>query len=357
MRLWTLVAIALMVTCLVTVMAQQRRPASTPCFQVGRPIVHQNLAIFPVRLVGDVPESDYLTLKEAQEKGLVVVRELPEGASVPYVLVENKADKPLLLLGGEVILGGKQDRIVAHDTLVPPKTAMKVKVYCVEPGRWISREEGERFFAPLSIVAPEVRKSAQVEKSQQRVWAENASVQRALLGADPRPIPSPLSRESQRTSPQQIFIEPFGTSQSYRRVLTDAKVRKEASAFVRALQTQLLKEPRACGIIVAVNGELQWLDVFGSPRLFRKAVPALLHSAAVQALSQRKATKQSRVPSVAEAQRFLVEAQRGQRQAEWSHARYMLERVESPSVIGFAVKEKQAPAMAAPALHINAYRK
>ncbi len=325
------------------VAAQQHRSSSvsSPCFQVGKPIIHQNLAVFPVRLIGDIPEGDYLTLKEAQKEGLVVISELPEGASVPYVLVENKADKPLLLLGGEIILGGKQDRIVEHDTIIPPKTKMKVKVYCVEPGRWTPSEHGEKFFAPMLVVAPEVRKEAQVAKSQQRVWAENEAVQfHAFERAyGNQPIPS-------------------APSQSYRRVLTDVKVKEETQAYVQAIQTRLLKDPKACGIIVAVNGKLEWLDVFGSPRLFRKAMPALMHSAAVQAVAKRGQDKQKRIPSVEQAQRFLTEAQRGRRKVELETAQQLLEKTEGKSVVGFALKDKRAPAEAptVPA-HINAYSK
>lgn len=326
--------------------ASQQRPsslASSPKWKVGQPIIHENLAVFPVKLESEVPEGDYLTLKEAQKEGLVVVSELPEGASVSHVLVENKADKPLLLLGGEVILGGKQDRIVEHDTIVPPKTKMKVKVYCVEPGRWTPEVgKGIKFEAPMAMVAPDVRRSAQVAKDQGKVWAENETVQRQIL---------------------VLAAEPSSPSKSYRRVLTSEQVRQETQAYVRAIQAQLRKEPKVCGIIVAVNGRLGWLDVFGSPRLFQKVSPALLNSAAVQALTKRRQEAQRRVPSVADARRFLTEVQRGQRRLEQETGRTVLHRAETRSVIGFSTRDKRAPSgpmpatSASPPVHMNAYRK
>lgn len=170
---------------------------SKPRFEVGQPIVHQNLTVFPVRILTQPRKTDFLTLKEAQQRNLVSVRELPN-ATVSEVLVENKSNKPLLLIGGEIILGGKQDRIVEHDFVVPPKKVARVKVYCVEPGRWTPREQGEKFAPAISVVAPEVRKSAQVEKSQQLVWTYNERVQRQLPAATP-----------------------MSPSKSYRRILTE----------------------------------------------------------------------------------------------------------------------------------------
>ncbi|MFN4179374.1 MAG: ARPP-1 family domain-containing protein [Armatimonadota bacterium] len=306
-----------------------------PFWEVGQPIVHQNLVIFPVRILKPAHKTDFITLKEAQQKNLVSIRELPS-ATVSEVLVENKSDKPLLLIGGEVILGGKQDRIVEHDFIVPPKKIAKVKVYCVEPGRWVPQEQGEKFAPAMSVVAPEVRKSAQVEKSQQLVWHFNERVQAQIPAATP-----------------------MSPSKSYRRVLTDAQVQKEVQAYIRAIQSQLLRDPKVCGIIVAVNGKIEWLDVFSDPSLFRKVSPSLLHSAAVQALAKRSRTGNFRVPTVAEAKTFLEQAQRTQKRVkelETEHLRR--ERLEAPSVVGFVTDVKTVgERKPEPALHMNAFRR
>ncbi len=302
-------------------------------WEVGQPIVHQNLVVFPVRIVSGTGKSDLLTLSEAQQKNLVSVRELPE-ARVSEVLVENKSEKPLLLMGGEIILGGKQDRIVEQDVIVPPKKAAAVKVYCVEPGRWTPQELGERFAPAKKIVAPEVRKSAQVAKSQQHVWAYNERVQRQL--------------------PASI---PMGSSQSYRRVLTDTKVQKETEAYIRAIQSKLARDQKACGMIVAVNGVIEWLDVFSDPSLFRKVMPSLLHSAAVQALAKRSQSKISRIPSVSEAKAFLEQAQRSQRKVEAETGHLKRERFETSTVTGFETKFKVSGKQQTTPLHMNAYRR
>jgi hypothetical protein len=307
-----------------------------PRWEVGQPIVHQNLVVFPVRIVSGASKSDLLTLSEAQQKNLVSVRELPD-ARVSEVLVENKSDRPLLLVGGEIIIGGKQDRIVEHDVIILPKKTASVKVYCVEPGRWTPQELGEKFHSAERIVAPEVRKSAQVAKSQQDVWAYNERVQRQL------PASTPMS-----------------PSQSYRRILTDTQIRKETEAYIRAIQSKLVRDPKACGMIVAVNGVIEWLDVFSDPSLFRKVMPSLLHSAAVQALAKRSQTKSPHIPSVSEAKSFLEQAQRSQRKVEIEAGHLRREKFETSTVTGFETKFKvSGRQQATPALplHMNAYRR
>jgi hypothetical protein len=79
---------------------------------------------------------EYITLKEALEKGVFKVGEVSEGGSVPELKVENVGDIAVLLLDGEELMGAKQNRVLNTTILVGPKSATKVPVSCVEHGRW-----------------------------------------------------------------------------------------------------------------------------------------------------------------------------------------------------------------------------
>jgi hypothetical protein len=51
------------------------------------------------------------------------------------------------LLAGEIVTGGKQDRIIGKDRLVPAESdPVDLSVFCVEPGRWVERSS--KFNAP-----------------------------------------------------------------------------------------------------------------------------------------------------------------------------------------------------------------
>src|SRR5437588_266271 len=73
----------------------------------------------------------FITLDEGLKAGRVQVAEVG-GGSVNQLNVTNEDDKPLYLMGGEVVLGGQQDRLLGSDTIIPAKSkSVPVTVFCV----------------------------------------------------------------------------------------------------------------------------------------------------------------------------------------------------------------------------------
>src|SRR5215211_4402482 len=125
-----------------TVWAKGKAPVQTVkagkmMLTVGKPLVRGNLTVFPV--YSSQPRkvaSDYLTLDEALKDKLLTVKEMPR-AEVNRVSVTSRANRPIYLMAGDIILGGQQDREVARDTIVPKGAkSFAVEVFCVEHGRW-----------------------------------------------------------------------------------------------------------------------------------------------------------------------------------------------------------------------------
>src|SRR6202048_3332566 len=98
---------------------------------------------------------DVLTLDEARARGALTVVERAQ-ASVPDLIAENRGKAHVLLLAGEILIGGKQNRVLREDLLLPPLSGPRnVSVYCVEQGRW---NEGRKDFeSRSSVVQPSVR--------------------------------------------------------------------------------------------------------------------------------------------------------------------------------------------------------
>lgn len=130
----------------------------TPNYKVLDPIRHGNLTIFPVIAAKTYPTNEFLTLDEGLRSGEVVVTEagsvqglvrrhnrpIPhyDGAEVNRLVLVNNSSRPLLLLAGEVVSGGKQDRVIAKDRIVPPDSdPVDLNVFCVEPGRWVASSD------------------------------------------------------------------------------------------------------------------------------------------------------------------------------------------------------------------------
>ena len=103
------------------------------------PQAHKNMAIIPIKTPANY-NFDVITLKKGFELGLVEVREC-ETSTVNTLVVKNNAITPLLLVDGEEIIGGDQNRIVNATILIAPQSEMMVPVNCTEHGRWGFKHE------------------------------------------------------------------------------------------------------------------------------------------------------------------------------------------------------------------------
>ena len=83
-------------------------------FIVGNPVTHGHMAVYPVLKKTSVESGDYITLDEAQRLNVITIAEL-SSASVPTVSIKNKGSKPVYIMAGEIIIGGRQDRMVSFD--------------------------------------------------------------------------------------------------------------------------------------------------------------------------------------------------------------------------------------------------
>src|SRR5271168_3070858 len=102
------------------------------------PISYENLTVFPVVSSSGYDTSGFLTLEDGLSRGEIIVREQGaetlirnrdarrpvvernSGPSVNQLVLINNGKRPLLLLAGELVSGGKQDRIIAKDRIVAP---------------------------------------------------------------------------------------------------------------------------------------------------------------------------------------------------------------------------------------------
>ncbi len=274
-------------------------------WRVLDPITRRNLSIYPVASTIRVDTSEFLTLDEGVSSGAVRVMErgqmeraiyrrhgrwqerVPQfdGASVNELVLVNDSSRPLILLAGEVITGGKQNRIIGTDLVVPPKSdPVPLTVFCVEHGRWSGSAMS---FGPGGAIAhPAIRMEAQANKSQAGVWDSVAH-----LGETYKVRSATSSYEDVVNSPQA------------KRALDEATSSIEAQ-YERELRDQL-RGQAAVGVVVAIDGELVWSDVFPNQELFHKYWPKLLRSYVMEAEGRARDVKDA--PSVKEARAFLLE--------------------------------------------------
>ncbi len=103
--------------------------------EFGELQIFNNMAVVPLfTSVNGGPK--YLTLKEALERGSLVITEISKTGSVPELRVVNKAEIPVLLLDGEELAGAKQNRVLNTTILLKEESETIIPVSCTEQGRW-----------------------------------------------------------------------------------------------------------------------------------------------------------------------------------------------------------------------------
>lgn len=264
-------------------------------YKVLGPIRHGALTIFPVVAGGSHDTHEFITLDEGLRSGEVVVSEAGnvsplvrprhttgvwderrhDGARVNSLVLVNNSKRPLILLAGEIVTGGKQDRIIGKDRLVPAESdPIDLSVFCVEPGRWVGTSS--QFRAPAAMVQPSVRSKAMADKDQTKVWSEVGNARKAMAAGLP-----PSASEA---------VEVTG---SYAGVIGKPEVQRKLDAVALPVEHEYqslvrqLKDKNAVGVVVAVNGEIIWADIFASSDLLTKYWPKLVRSYAAEAVTSR----------------------------------------------------------------------
>jgi hypothetical protein len=342
-------------------------------YRVLAPIESGNLLLFPVVRASGKPgvpgdgisslgskspaETPFITLDEGIKTGDVEVTEAgrvqglvrprhgspnmpgyPEnsyrGDQVNTLVLVNNSKKPLLLLAGEIVTGGKQDRVIAKDRIVPAgDNPIDLSVFCIEPGRWTESSStfGAAAKAPSHgfMVQPTVRQRAMVEKDQQQVWASvHGAISQMQMAAAPAASPS-------------MATGGFANTTSYAKVMQSSAVSDkvdEAVAPVMQAREQVLaklREEHAVGVVVAVHGEIVWADLFADTDLLSRYWTKLVRSYAAESLTDGD---RHSAPSLADAQHFLDAPAGGTETSEGNVGIYRYRELKSASTETFVLE-------------------
>ena len=282
--------------------------------RISGPYAHANLALYFAHgpsAPGPVP----LTLQEALARNQVLVHETGD---VNRLIIENRGGEEVFVQAGEIVKGGKQDRVLTVSLLLPKNSGpVPIGAYCVEQGRWQPRgqEDSKRFSSSDAAVpsrkakiamkapAPEPavpidriirpgRHESDVGRRQNEVWKDVAETQRKLAGTVGAPVESRESRSSLQLS------------------LENRRVRTTVAEYVAALAPTIEKAPDALGLAFAINGAVNSADLYPSHGLFKKLWPKLLNAAATEAVAEKNG-KTGTPPKTQEILAFIEKSERG----------------------------------------------
>ena len=291
--------------------------------ELGTVSSFENMTVFELRRAQN-GGPEYITLKEAIERGVFAVTETSEGGSVPELMVANKGDVPVLLLDGEELRGAKQNRVLNTTILVAPKSSIKVPVSCVEHGRWSYqdwelKESGNvmhREMRALNVrqVSASLRSVKQFRSDQGEIWDKVAEL--ACDMAVPSPTGAMRDVYEAKGADLDGYLKSFGLADGQK------------------------------GILVFVDGRPAGLDFVSRDAAFAMLFPKLIKSYAMEAmlLTERRkrgrgkgAGKSPAVPAADAAREFLKRAAASDEKKYESVGLGWSYRYAGPGIVGSAL--------------------
>jgi hypothetical protein len=238
-------------------------------YKITGPYVYENLTIYLVHGQETVDGKKFLTLQEALEKKVVIVHETKD---VNELSIENVSrDEEVYVQSGDIVKGGQQDRVLAVDLIVPPRSGkIPIAAFCVESGRWQQRgsEAAGNFGSSNDRIATrDLKLAANATKSQTEVWAKVSEAQEKLS----QNVSATVNGKS---SPSSLQLS-----------LENGKVKEFTDKYVQKLESIVNGQSDVIGYAFAINGKVNSADVYASSALFRKLWPKLLKASAVEAVA------------------------------------------------------------------------
>jgi hypothetical protein len=150
-------------------------------YTLSGPYTHDNLTIFLFHGQDQLKQTALLTLHEAVAQKKAIVHET---GSVNELAVENLSPtEDVLIQAGDIVKGGRQDRILAVDLILPRKSGdasakLPIASFCCESGRWTNRGNEPSFTPFLHLLI-------------RRVVGNTVQRQRLEAGGALEPKPTP----------------------------------------------------------------------------------------------------------------------------------------------------------------------
>jgi hypothetical protein len=232
---------------------------------MGDKNTYQNLQLYPVKANKAFRDKHrgvgkYTNLEQGLKQNKIKISERAGGGTVNTLFIENVSTDTIMVLAGEVVQGGKQDRVISNDLILYPKSGSKmIEVFCVEHGRWVQNGTGGQFKNYFTISSNSVRKAAAVEKEQDNVWQRVADIN---------------EKNDVKTSTGALTAAKDADQ-------LNSQLKRYKDWFANSFKDQ----PDVIGIVAVSGKEVLGCDMFATHEMFLSYYPNLIDSYATEAIS------------------------------------------------------------------------
>lgn len=222
---------------------------------------YKNMKLIPIRAkgLGNYPEQ-VLTLKKAMEQGLVTLSERGSASTenVHWVRINNRSDKPIFISSGEIVLGGRQDRMLSKDTiLVPNGRDQYIPAMCVEENRWSDKEKKFTYHGYSNL---RLRRVMDQSGNQVLIWKE------VYAQLDSSKIKNPTL--------------------AYGALRNDKKNATTHLDYLNYFNSKI--DSTILGVICVAGDKILGADIFAAPNLFKDAASSILAGYIEDAIVQKQ---------------------------------------------------------------------
>lgn len=286
---------------------------------VGASVAYGDLTVFPLFHPEGHRHRGYRDMEEALRRGELDIRERGRGI-VSELLATNHSSRFILLLAGEILMGGKQNRILRRDVLLAPHSSeVLIPAYCVERTRW-SPSGADVFRGAGHLGASSLRRSAMEQSSQATVWEHVEG----------------LADRYSYVSPTEDL------SGLYRSEVVEGRV----DYYRRGFRGLLRGDP--VGVVVCGRGRILGAEFFCDNHLFRDSWPRVLSSYVVDLDGRIEHGWPGREwPDHGAVEHFLSRIAGAGQSPEWGPGAGVLIRVSGPGIWGTALVYRGEPVHAA----------
>jgi ARG/rhodanese/phosphatase superfamily protein len=300
-----------------------QKPQGQDEYRLEGPFTQDNLTVFLIHGKDKIKGATFLTLQEALVQKKVIVRET---RSVNELSIENISSEEVYVQSGDIVKGGQQDRMMAVDLILPPRSGkIGISAFCVENGRWSKRgsEEVTNFGSSANVIAGrDLKLAAKSAESQGEVWRQVAVAQDKLSA-------NTGTRVNGAASPT-----------SFQLALENKEVQKTSDSYFKALAGIINGKSDVIGYVFAINGKINSADIYASNALFKKLWPKLLTSSAIEAVADLRRGEKFDAPRPAEVQGFLDDSSKGTEKQKDVSSRVQMVTRDSDASVFFETRDR-----------------
>jgi hypothetical protein len=268
--------------------------------RLGEPLCSGALTLAPLLPAdGKVKrQTGYLPLEEALRRKLVAISEQAQ-AQVPELLATSTAEAPVILVGGEQVVGGLQNRVLNTTILVAAKSELRIPVTCVEAGRWHeSYEDYEEPPTPAGTDGDDTQSPAAAQADKRAFAAEEVAYS-SLRKLHAKAVTASLSAGSGHRSDQSAVWNEVGArmlrSASYSPSGAMHALYKAPERAKKLEETmEGLRRPEgALGFVATLGSDVLGAELFTDEALADAYWEKLARTYAIEALDAGEPTIQS----------------------------------------------------------------